>query len=329
MTPHFLGPLHDPQRFLVTSRLGRGGMGVVYAARALRSGGRVAVKTLPPGELCYLANLEREHRWLRHLRHPNLVRLVDLFQAEETWALVMELVEGEHYLSWVRGVSPEADAADGNDESTVTAELSAPTIAQASSAPVATGVSLGQGAMASDAALVRLGTSLPQLGAALRTLHAEGLVHCDVKPTNLLVTSTGRVVLLDFGLVRRAGEPRAERLCAGTPAFMAPEQAGEGAVTGAADCYAVGVILYQAITGRLPFVGAIRDLLHRKANWSPVAPRLLRPGVPRALEELCLALLSPSPADRPDASAIASWSHGAAREQERLVLSENRLSRIG
>lgn len=328
MTPHFLGPLHDPQRFLVTRRLGRGGMGVVYAARALRSGGRVAVKTLPPGELCYLANLEREHRWLRHLRHPNLVRLVDLFQAEETWALVMELVEGEHYLSWVRGASPESDAHDAPDASTVTAELSAPTIAQAISPPVAT-VARGQGAMASDAALARLGASLPQLGAALRTLHAEGLVHCDVKPTNLLVTPSGRLVLLDFGLVRRAGEPRAERLCAGTPAFMAPEQAGEGAVTGAADCYAVGVILYQAITGRLPFVGAIRDLLHRKATWSPVAPRLLRPGVPRALEELCLALLSPAPADRPDASVIAAWSHGAAREQQRLVLSENLRSRIG
>ncbi len=319
MTPHHLGPLDDPARFLVKRRLGRGGMGVVYEAFDRRRRERVAVKTLVPGELRFRSNLEREHRLMRHVQHPNLVKIGDFFETTETWGLAMELVEGTAYLEWVRGAEATFDGP------TATFETTASTISLAAAVEVA----MEQGTVASEAALARLQTSLPQLGAALQAVHAAGLVHCDVKPSNLLVTSTGRVVLLDFGLVQPAGGPRSDRIYAGTPAFMAPEQAGDAAVTAAVDCYAVGVILYQAITGRLPFVGALRDLLHRKANWSPVAPSLLRPGVPRALEELCLALLSPSPADRPDAAAIAAWSHGEVREPERLVSSGNRRSRIG
>jgi hypothetical protein len=120
------------------------------------------------------------------------------------------------------------------------------------------------------------------------------------------------VVLIDFGLAHAAGDAPHGSTFAGTPAYMAPEQAGGGAVTAAADCYAVGVMLYQVLTGRLPFVGTLADLIQQKRTWSPVAPSLLAPGVPAELEALCLGLLAPDPAARPTAAEIAGWPRGFA-----------------
>src|SRR5262249_18564752 len=118
----------------------------------------------------------------------------------------------------------------------------------------------------------RLRSALRQLAEGLGALHAAGKLHRDLKPSNVLVTREGRVIILDFGLAMdvasRSAHPSTDRL-AGTPAYMAPEQAGNGPPTPACDWYAVGTMLYEALTCRLPFDGAPLEILMRKLREEP------------------------------------------------------------
>ena len=113
---------------------------------------------------------------------------------------------------------------------------------------------------------VRLRATLTQLAEGLIALHAAHKVHRDIKPSNMLVTETGRVVLLDFGLAAdvdaRRAIPRSDVV--GTIAYMAPEQAAGVSVAPAADWYALGVVLFEALTGRLPFPGTAMEVLIAK-----------------------------------------------------------------
>jgi eukaryotic-like serine/threonine-protein kinase len=299
MVADLIGPFADPERFVLVRRLGGGSMGVVYEAfdRVLED--LVALKTLVPGDCRFLPNLQRELRLTRHVRHPNLVAIGGLYQCVETWALAMELLEGVGYLLWVWGTLTASCGASSN--------VNEPDDDVTWTTPSASEFSADARSPAPGPVIERLQHTLPQLGRALLALHAQGLIHCDVKPSNLLITPEGRLVLFDFGLVRAADERPRERTWAGTPAYMAPEQAGDGAVTAAADCYAVGVMMYQAITGRLPFVGTFQDVMHHKRSWLPAAPSLFAPGVPRELETLCMRLLSPDPKLRPTAAELAVW----------------------
>ncbi|NVB78189.1 MAG: protein kinase [Kofleriaceae bacterium] len=271
-----LGPLEAPQRFALLRKLGAGGMGVVYEALDHKTQRTVALKTLHEHKPRYLLELKREFRAVQGLFHPNLVQLGDLFQSRDAWFFTMELVQGRTFTDWVRGSWFE-----GSDLASTQRQVG----------------DRGQ-------RLARLRAALPQLADALVAVHDAGLVHRDLKPSNVLVTESGRVVLLDFGLVRRA-DLLASSLLAGTPAYMAPEQAGGHAITTAADCYALGVVLYQALTDQLPFIGTSSDLLAQKQSWQPIAPHLITPDVPRDLEQLCLALLAPEPDKRPSARDIA------------------------
>src|SRR5204862_8183396 len=130
----------------------------------------------------------------------------------------------------------------------------------------------------------------------------------DLKPSNVLCEPGGRVVLLDFGLVadveRVAVENTHDHSAVGTPAYMSPEQAADGPLTAASDWYAVGVMLYEALVGRRPFEGKADDVMRRKQHETPPRPRELAAGTPAYLDELCMKLLSPEPAARPDGVAI-------------------------
>jgi hypothetical protein len=156
------------------------------------------------------------------------------------------------------------------------------------------------------AQFARLRAALRQLVTGLAALHAANKLHRDVKPSNVLVTAEGRVVLLDFGLVadldvRRARE---ETDTAGTVSYMAPEQAAGRGLTAASDWYAVGALLFEALTGRLPFEGGRLRVLTDKQRCDPPPPAAYAPGVPDDLSALCLALLSRRPAERPGAADI-------------------------
>jgi hypothetical protein len=144
-----------------------------------------------------------------------------------------------------------------------------------------------------------LRSCLTQLAEGLRTLHERNLLHRDLKPSNVLVTTEGRLVLLDFGLVRGFGDDtQPGGTLAGTPNYMSPEQAAGAALGEPSDWYAVGVMLYQVLTGRLPFVFESYEALRRKPVERPVPPMEISPAVSVEWNELCLRLLDPDPLAR-------------------------------
>lgn len=148
-----------------------------------------------------------------------------------------------------------------------------------------------------------LRAAFSQLAAGLIELHEANCLHRDIKPSNALVERTGRVVLLDFGL---AVDTRVSKhtAIAGTPPFMSPELGMGGQPTQASDWYSFGVMLYQALAGRLPFEGTQSQIFSEKLAGNPMAPAELRPEVDPALADLALRLLSPVSAERPGGAEI-------------------------
>lgn len=146
----------------------------------------------------------------------------------------------------------------------------------------------------------RLREALYQLAAGVQALHSSGRLHRDLKPSNVLVETHGRVVILDFGLVRALEAESAEQTftLAGSPAYMAPEQAAGRTISEAADWYAVGVMLFKALTGRLPFTGAWNEVLDGKQKESAPRCRDFAADVPEDLDEACQSLLQRDPALR-------------------------------
>ncbi len=304
VAPKFAGT----DRYKIRRRLGSGGFGVVYEADDTTLGGLVALKLLhhPDGNALY--RFKHEFRSLAHLKHPNLVALYDLASDGGRWFFTMELVDGIDVISFVWGGSTRPARrllARSGDLSVTQPEVElTPTTRRsgwtangdrqpASERPHADEVHLD---------IRRLRNVFGQLARGVAALHDAGKVHRDIKPSNVLVEETGRVVLLDFGLVAEPADQNATAdLIAGTPSYMAPEQAMGESVDPACDWYSVGCVLYLALTGRLPVagIGAI-DVLTRKQSEIPPPPRLAWPGVPPDLDELCMSLLALNPDDRPN-----------------------------
>ena len=168
-------------------------------------------------------------------------------------------------------------------------------------------------------------------------IHAVGMLHRDVKPSNVVVTKDGRVVLLDFGLVTEIGRDgianTAEERVVGTPAYMSPEQGLGTAVTAASDWYAVGVILYEALTGELPIAGAGQEVLMRKNLVDPTPPQDLVRGIPPQLCDLCTDLLRRDPSTRPTGEEFvarlrAAVPFGAAADEAPVSVPKDAEPRI-
>jgi hypothetical protein len=262
-------------RFQVIRRLGSGAMGVVYHAVDRERRVPVALKTVRTLNADAILRFKQEFRALQDIHHANLIHLGELFEEEGQWFFTMELVEGMDFLSYVRA-DPEPKIAG---------------------APTSDSASDGAGPTASESTFdeTRLREAFLQLAVGVGALHAAGKIHRDIKPSNIRVTPEGRVVLLDFGLVTDTEESSliSELRVVGTTAYMAPEQAAALPLTPAADWYSIGVVMYQALTGRLPFTGTARELLVAKQRPDPPSPRAWLPSLPPDLDELCRGLLSP------------------------------------
>ncbi len=248
--------------------LGRGGMGAVYLGTQLGLGREVAVKVVAAqlaGDPLFLERLEREARTMARLRHPNLVTVHHFERLESGGAaIVMEYVEG--------GTLRERIAL------------------HPAGLPVAD--------------VLRW---IREIGGALAAAHASGVVHRDMKPENVLVDDLGNARVTDFGLAAPTapGTPRLTLTGAavGTLDYMAPECFRDGPPDARADVFALGVMLYEMLTGRVP-------------RGSFDAPRVLRPEVPRALSDATMKALRPDPAERPaDMAGFLESLDGASRER--------------
>ena len=175
---------------------------------------------------------------------------------------------------------------------------------------------------------VRLREAFRQLVSGVRGLHRAGMLHRDLKPANALVSNTGNVVLLDFGLIAELSAKRVEGVrseIAGTVAYMSPEQAQGLPLTEATDWYAVGVMLFQALAGRRPFTGKPMDILQRKIHEDAPDPSFLADGIPADLKALCVRLLKRVPSERPSGDEVAAFFGGDDEEEESLPAGQSLL----
>ena len=283
------------RRYKVIRRVGEGGMGVVYEAFDEKRQHPIALKTLLHASPGAIYHFKQEFRALAGVNHRNLVTLHELVKHDDLWFFTMELVVGKGFLSWCRGdVMPDGDAAT-EMMPTIGAEYSdlPPLPAAPVSAPSSDGIR-------------RLREALGGLAEGLVTLHEAGRLHRDIKPSNVLVTPEGRAVLLDFGLSADVTDERVDRSTGtiGTVAYMPPELSTKAPATPAADWYAVGTMLYQTLTGRLPFAGEVFHVVKDRQQRPPTKPDQLVRDLPADLSALCFDLLAIDPADRPNGPEV-------------------------
>jgi DNA-binding response OmpR family regulator len=254
-------------RYEILGKLGDGGMGMVYHARDKELGDEVAVKVVRKDLIAedptIVERLKSEIRLARRVSHRNVVRLHDLGEWHGTYFISME---------FVRGVNV-ATLLDRRGRLTIESTLA-------------------------------IGS---QLAEALAVAHEQQIIHRDIKPANLLVDETGTLKVMDFGIARSI-ERDAKKLTAsgfivGTPQYMAPEQLCGRAVDGRTDLFALGVVLYECLTGTLPFSGDTPVALNERIeSCAFISLRDRRPEVPEQLEALVHQQLQPRPASRAESA---------------------------
>ena len=251
-------------RYRIAERLGTGGMGVVYRARDERLGRDVALKILSGDALdsgSARQRFIREAQLAATLNHPNIVTIYEIEEADGYHFIAMEFVEGETLRARIARGPLELDE------------------------------------------LVRIGADVAE---ALDAAHALGLIHRDIKPANILLTRSGRAKVVDFGLAKRLeGEGSLAAPAAtvsdlteagavvGTVAYMSPEQTRGDELDPRSDLFSLGVVLYEASTGRIPFEGpSALAVIHEIALVEPPAPSRIRPRLPRALDGIVLRAMA-------------------------------------
>jgi len=256
-------------RYVFERELGRGGMATVYLARDVRHDRDVALKVLRPdlGQLLGAQRFLAEIKLTARLQHPNILPLFDSGAAGELLYYVMPYVRGESL------------------REKLTRERS-----------------LG----VDDAVAIARG-----IAAALQHAHRHGVVHRDIKPENVLL-SDGVPIVADFGVARAlaaAGDSRATQagMAIGTPAYMSPEQAmGEGDVDHRADLYSVGCVLFEMLTGDVPYPGATAAVVRQHLMAAVPSARLVRANVPAAVDAVIMRALAKDREDRFSSAAEMS-----------------------
>jgi hypothetical protein len=262
------------QRFEIRGHLGSGGFGTVHEAFDRQTEQRVALKELTRASPGSLVRFKNEFRALADLHHPNLVRLRELIEREGSWYIVMDLIEGEQLLDFVRPASNDP----GFDERRLREAFAG--IAEALAALHGAGI-LHRDLKPSNVRVTREGRAvLLDFGLVTAVDEERQSTHADA---------------------------------VGTIAYMAPEQAAGEKLTPATDWYALGASLYEALTGRMPFDGhsGLMIALEKQRSLPPHPEALLR-GLPADLSELCMSLLQIAPDARPDARAVLEVLRGTS-----------------
>ena len=255
-------------RYEVKEIVGAGGMGVVYRAFDRELQEPVAIKTLRPeamaGGSAALDRFKQEIRLARKIAHRNVVRTYDLGEQNGMYYLTMEYVEG-----------------------TSLKQL----IVSRGKLPVAVTLTVGK-----------------QLCRALEVAHAEGVIHRDIKPQNIVVEPSGFLKVMDFGIARLANPPQGKGLTEagtsiGTPDYMSPEQLSGAELDPRSDLYAAGVVLFECLTGRVPFEAETTwALVAKHLEEEPPDPRKFNSDVPPQLAAVILKAMAKNAADRYDSA---------------------------
>jgi eukaryotic-like serine/threonine-protein kinase len=246
-------------RYRIIRKLGAGGMADVYLAEDQELGRRVAIKILNDRHAAddsFIERFRREAKNAAGLSHPNIVSIYDRGEAEGTYYIAMEFLDGRSLKELIVARGP---------------------------APVKIAVDYAR-----------------QILAAVGAAHRHGIVHRDIKPHNVLVGGEGRLKVTDFGIARSGASQMTEvGSIIGTAQYLSPEQARGAPVDQTSDLYSVGVVLYEMLTGQVPFTGDTPlEIAMKHLSEVPTPPSELRPEVPHDLDSVVLRALAKEPGER-------------------------------
>jgi eukaryotic-like serine/threonine-protein kinase len=246
-------------RYRIERKLGAGGMADVYLAEDQELGRRVAIKILNDRHAAddsFIERFRREAKNAAGLSHPNIVSIYDRGEAEGTYYIAMEYLEGRSLKELIVGRGP---------------------------APIKVTIDYAR-----------------QILAAVGFAHKHGIVHRDIKPHNVLVGPEGRLKVTDFGIARSGASQMTEvGSIIGTAQYLSPEQARGAQVDQTSDLYSVGVVLYEMLTGQVPFTGDTPlEIAMKHLSEVPKPPSELRPEVPHDLDSVVLRALAKDPSER-------------------------------
>jgi serine/threonine protein kinase len=251
-------------RYRILRALGKGAMGTVYLAEDTHIERQVALKSPhftedPTGN--QTERFFREARSAGNLRHPNICPIYDFGQIDGKHFITMAYIEGRPLSALIQPGKPQSER--------------------------------------------KILIAIRKLALALQAAHDKGIVHRDLKPANIMVDTSGEPIIMDFGLARQASQGDDIRLTQtgnilGTPAFMSPEQVeGDPEKIGPpTDQFSLGVILYELLTGQLPFQGSAMSVMAQILGKQPPGPSQLRPQMDQRVETVCLKMMAKTPSER-------------------------------
>jgi serine/threonine-protein kinase len=247
------------RRYKIIRKLGSGGMANVYLAEDQELGRRVAIKILDDRHAAdeqFVERFRREAKNAAGLSQPNIVSIYDRGEAEGTYYIAMEYLDGRSLKELIVSRGP---------------------------APISIAIDYAR-----------------QILAALRFAHRNGIVHRDIKPHNVLVDADARVKVTDFGIARAGASQMTEAgSIIGTAQYLSPEQARGTQVDQTSDLYSLGIVLYELLTGSVPFTGESPvEIAMKHLSATPEPPSAKRVDVPHSLDMVVLRALAKDPADR-------------------------------
>ena len=246
-------------RYRIIRKLGAGGMADVYLAEDQELGRQVAIKILNDRHAVddsFIERFRREAKNAAGLSHPNIVSIYDRGEAEGTYYIAMEFLDGRSLKELIVGRGP---------------------------APIKVAIDYARNILA-----------------ALAAAHKQGIVHRDIKPHNVLIGAEGRLKVTDFGIARSGASQMTEvGSIIGTAQYLSPEQARGAPVDQTSDLYSVGVVLYEMLTGQVPFTGDTPlEIAMKHLSEVPKPPSELRPEVSHDLDSVVLRALAKDPSER-------------------------------